>query len=307
MRGLGPASAPLPSPKHQSLIRLVTEGPGVLQAVLAVVGIEIPDDIEILPGPDAVRDGGSADFFADGVLATTGDDSSNDRRAWALEVQLGKDHDKPYRWPMYTVVSRNRLECAVDLVVITDSIDVARWAKTPITVGSGMVMRPIVVGPEELPVHVSLETALRVPALAVLAVVGHGGGPEARGVGRRAIEAIRPMLDRDPRVSLYLDVLFVYLDEGVLAELLEEEMQRLEQPISKIFLYHRTEGIRQGRTEGMVAMLERLLEQRGLEPSVEQHARMASCRDPYVLRAWFDRALTASSVAEVFDDQPSHA
>ncbi|MCA9704958.1 MAG: hypothetical protein KDK70_03800 [Myxococcales bacterium] len=51
----------------------------------------------------------------------------------------------------------------------------------------------------------------------------------------------------------------------------------------------------------MVRMLERLLDQRGLEPSVEQQRRVATCTDEEQLQRWFDRALTATCIAEVFE------
>ena len=63
----------------------------------------------------------------------------------------------------------------------------------------------------------------------------------------------------------------------------------------------RREGHQEGRAEGMVRMLERLLEQRGLEPSVEQHRRVTACTDEEQLQRWFDRALTATCIAEVFE------
>lgn len=52
----------------------------------------------------------------------------------------------------------------------------------------------------------------------------------------------------------------------------------------------------------MSQMLARLLERRGLDPSEDQRRHMAACKDPTLLRRWFDRAITAASVAEVFTD-----
>ncbi|MFE6310547.1 hypothetical protein [Streptomyces rochei] len=58
----------------------------------------------------------------------------------------------------------------------------------------------------------------------------------------------------------------------------------------------RAEGRAEGRAEDVLLLLER----RGVEVSEEERARIAGCTDMGVLDAWFVRAITASSVAEVF-------
>jgi hypothetical protein len=54
--------------------------------------------------------------------------------------------------------------------------------------------------------------------------------------------------------------------------------------------------------QGKAAYLLRALKSRGLEPSEEQLEQIASCADEAQLDRWFDRAMTATSVAEVFAD-----
>ena len=49
-------------------------------------------------------------------------------------------------------------------------------------------------------------------------------------------------------------------------------------------------------------MVERLLATRGLALPYELRARLASCQDEALLQRWFDRAVTATSLTEVFDD-----
>ncbi|MGQ5604187.1 hypothetical protein [Streptomyces sp. EKS3.2] len=58
----------------------------------------------------------------------------------------------------------------------------------------------------------------------------------------------------------------------------------------------RAEGRAEGRAEDVLLLLER----RGVEVSEEERARIAGCTDMGVLDAWFVRAITASSVAELF-------
>lgn len=64
----------------------------------------------------------------------------------------------------------------------------------------------------------------------------------------------------------------------------------------------RAEGMAKGRAKGKAQMLERLLDTRGLPLSPELRARIRGCDDEAILQRWFDRAVTAATVAEVFDD-----
>ena len=67
-----------------------------------------------------------------------------------------------------------------------------------------------------------------------------------------------------------------------------------------------TEGITKGRTDGetkgMARMLVRLLDTRGLPLTDELRRHVDDCKDNTLLQRWFDRAVTATTLAEVFDD-----
>ncbi|MCX4243676.1 hypothetical protein [Paraliomyxa miuraensis] len=54
--------------------------------------------------------------------------------------------------------------------------------------------------------------------------------------------------------------------------------------------------------EGMTRMLEQLLDLRGLSLTHELRERLAGCQDENQLLQWFDRAVTATSITEIFDD-----
>ncbi len=61
-------------------------------------------------------------------------------------------------------------------------------------------------------------------------------------------------------------------------------------------------GRAKGRAEGEAKMLERLLLKRDLVLTGELRERLAGCEDEALLQRWFDRALTAATLAEIFDD-----
>ncbi|MCX4243675.1 FliH/SctL family protein [Paraliomyxa miuraensis] len=62
------------------------------------------------------------------------------------------------------------------------------------------------------------------------------------------------------------------------------------------------EGLARGETKGMARMLEQLLGMRGLSLTNELRDRLAGCQDENLLRRWFERADTATSLTEIFDD-----
>jgi hypothetical protein len=57
----------------------------------------------------------------------------------------------------------------------------------------------------------------------------------------------------------------------------------------------------EGRAEGIIEKLLRVLDKRGVGLTEEQRVRVESCTDLDLLDAWFDRALTAATAGEVFD------
>ena len=62
------------------------------------------------------------------------------------------------------------------------------------------------------------------------------------------------------------------------------------------------EGVAKGEAKGMARMVERLLDTRGLTLTDELRERLVGCNDAALLQRWFDRAVTATTLTEVFDD-----
>jgi hypothetical protein len=62
------------------------------------------------------------------------------------------------------------------------------------------------------------------------------------------------------------------------------------------------QGIAEGEAKGKAEAVLKLLDARHLVPSGEQRQRVTSCTDARQLDRWFDRAITAGTAADVFDD-----
>ncbi len=61
-------------------------------------------------------------------------------------------------------------------------------------------------------------------------------------------------------------------------------------------------GIAQGEARGEARAILRVLKSRGLRPTLAQRELIESCDDVPQLDTWCDRALTATTVAMVFED-----
>jgi hypothetical protein len=62
------------------------------------------------------------------------------------------------------------------------------------------------------------------------------------------------------------------------------------------------QGMAQGEARARAALILRILKSRGLRPTRAQLEMIESCEDLGKLDTWFDRALTATAVAAVFED-----
>jgi hypothetical protein len=133
------ARALMPSRKHQRLVVLLTEHPQLfVELVRLCSGLDVPGDLELLPGPETVRFP-TTQRVGDGVVVVRRRESSN-CEAFVLEVQLEKDEEKRTAWPAYVVGTAARLRCPTTLVVVTPSERVARWAAKRIDVGRGRMV-----------------------------------------------------------------------------------------------------------------------------------------------------------------------
>jgi hypothetical protein len=132
-----------------------------------------------------------------------------------VEAQLSPDERKFFTWPVYVVGIRARFECEAVVLVITPSLEVARWASKPITVGPGNSFRAFVLGPNAVPVITDQVRAQSEPELAVLSVMAHGKGEveQAVQIALAAVSGVGGIADQDLSV-LYSDLIYAALSEA---------------------------------------------------------------------------------------------
>ena len=245
-----------------------------------------------------------------------------------IEVQLHRDEDKRYSWPVYATAFRSKYRCPVDVLVVTPSGAVAEWAGRPIELskyGNRNRFEVLVLGPDAIP-WVGRGEDSASPELAVLSALAHGNDPGGLEVVLTALAATSELDSSHSR--LYYDQIVASLNDAVYTELQTMLEQGEYQWQSKLVKQWVREGLEQGREQGLEQGREQGLEQgreQGLEQGREQgrigearrailtalevrklaisaqvRQRIEACADIEKLERWHRKAIVVSSAAEIF-------
>ncbi len=200
--------------------------------------------------------------------------------------------------------------CPADLLVVAPDPAVAGWCGEPIEVGPpGFVLRPPVLSNTEVPVVTDPGEAARRPELGVLSALAHGATEQGATIAAAVLPALGDL--DDDRTRLYYDLVYTSLNEAA-RRALEALMKGYEYQSDFARKYvaqgraeGRTEGRTEGRAEGRAEEAARnlliVLQARGIAvpDSVREH--ILAQTDPDRLEHWLEKAVVATSVAEVLD------
>jgi hypothetical protein len=279
---------------HEAIVNLFRENP-LLFASLANDALHVPAGASLRPEQSVLNDITPAEYRSDGVLSVRGP-RGEPLSAGVFEVQLQRDEDKPYSWPAYVTNARYRLRCPVSLIVVAIDRAVARWCARPIAIGqAGFVLRPTVIGPDAIPVVVSLDAARASPELAVLSVAAHGRDDGAEKIALAALGAAAG-LDKERR-GLYADLVYLFLSDAarVAAEVLMQQGRYEYQ--SDFARGYVAEGKAEGKAEGLLV----LLEVKGFTVPAALRERILGCTDLAQVNTWYGKVKSAARLEDVFD------
>ncbi len=211
-----------------------------------------------------------------------------------------------------------KYRCESVLIVITQSSATARWASRPIRLGfpgwHSLTVRPLVLGPDNVPVITDERQAERDVPLAVLSAMTHGRGPRAAAILESLASALRTIdpdsaavfvqfIDScltDPQAKqMWRDLMTAiqYFWRHPLAEQVREEGREegMEQGLEQ--------GLEQGRTEAKAEMVLHILEWRGIPVPDAVRERVNACTDLDRLEVWAQRAVHATDATELFAEE----
>ncbi len=292
----------VPSHLHETLVEMFRHRPALAAEVLAgVLGMELPVFAQVSVEAGDCVDLSPTEYRADAVVVLTGADGPV--LAVVVEVQLSRDRDKQWSWPVYVTTLRARLRCPTVLLVVCVDAAVAAWAGVPIELGvGGGQICPTVLGPEAIPVLTDADDAGRAPELAVLAAMAHGADPRRREVLTVLVDALASV--EVEHAVLYAELVFSALPEAArrhLEALMSTHTHAYRSEYAQTFFDQgEAAGEAVGEARGRSRAVLAVLDARGIAVPDEARARVCACRDLDQLDSWVRRAATADSVDELF-------
>jgi hypothetical protein len=281
---------------------LIRHRPSLVAELLgAVFTLKLPAHHSVRVDAGALTDLVPTEYRADVVVVLA--DGDDPVAAVVVEVQLGRDKDKRWSWPVYLATLRARWECPTLLLVFCVESGVAAWCAAPIELGHpGFALAPLVLGPDRMPIVVERAEAARSPELAVLSAMAHGGGPDQVAV-LDALEAALDAVDAH-HALLYLDVVLGALPDaarGYLEALMASGTYEYQSDFARRYYGQGwAEGQAEGRARGEANAVLSVLDARGIDVSDADRQRITGCTDLGQLEVWVRRAVTAESVRDLF-------
>ncbi|MCH5671564.1 hypothetical protein [Streptomyces gilvus] len=294
---------------HEALHRIFQKDPTLLtKALQKVLHVPFPEPREIAALNVDLTEIEPVERRVDTLLRAETDEGTY---LLVVESQGKVDERKRGSWPYYLSYLYEKYRCEPVLIVTTQSSTTAKWASRPIRFGfrgwHSMTVRPLVLGPDNVPLITNGRQAEKDVPLAVLSAMTHGRGPQAPAILESLAAALRTI---DPDSA----AVFVQFVDSCLADPQAKLMWRDLMTAIQYFWRHplaeqvreegreqgREEGLEQGRAETRAQMVLRILEWRELPVSDDVRRRVESCTDPKQLETWAKRALHVKNPSELF-------
>ncbi|WP_200309216.1 hypothetical protein [Streptomyces adelaidensis] len=218
-----------------------------------------------------------------------------------LESQGEKDDRKRGSWPYYLAYLHEKYRCEPVLIVMTQSRATARWAAQPIRFGlpgsASLVVRPLVLGPDNVPVIADEAEVARDVTRAVFSAITHGKGRDAAAI----LEPLAAVLETvDPDTAMVFAEL---VESGLVDDQAKKVWKELMMPVNYFFKNPVAVKLREeGRLEERTASVLRTLDRRHIDVPESVRQRVRGCTDPDLLQIWVDRAYDVTEAADLFDD-----
>lgn len=272
--------------------------PSLAAELLAdALGVKVPAHREVRVDAGECTDLSPTEYRADAVVVLTG--GQGPVLAVVVEVQLGRDGDKRWSWPVYLATLRARLRCPAVLLVVCIDAAIAAWCATPIELGHpGWRLVPLVLGPDRVPVVTEAVHAGRMPELAVLSAMAHGADPDRSGVLDAVLGAFAAVDEQ--HALLYCDVVLGTLPEAArryLEALMISSTYEYQSDFARRYV---SQGRAEGEATGEAKAVLAVLDARGIDVPESFRTRITGCSDLDQLDTWVRRAATATSVEDLF-------
>jgi hypothetical protein len=291
----------VPSNLHELLVELFRSRPRLVPELLAgLLDVPVPEFESVRSESGDAVDLVPTEYRADSVVVLTHD--ARPVLAVVVEVQLSRDIDKIWSWPVYVSTLRARLRCPVELLVVCPDRGVAGWCATPIRLGLGEAsVRPLVLDRDLVPVVAEPHRSGGSVELAVLSALAHADGPH----GLDVLDTLWGLLQEiEPRRALdYLGLVYAALPSASrrhLEDLMTTDTDFRDNELAQWLIGQgEAKGKAEGKAEGEARAVLTVLAARGVEVPEPVRRRIAGCRDLAQLDLWVRRAVTADTVDDL--------
>jgi hypothetical protein len=293
------------SAPHEAMHRIFQEYPGLFTGVSRALGLDfaLPTSVSVLPTD--LTEARPVERRVDTLVRF--DCAAEGPLLLLVESQGAKDPDKPASWAYYLSYLYAKHKIPPLLLVVCQDRATAQWAARSVPIGPAqwpsLTLRPLVAGPHNMPVIRDPDEARADLALAALSAITHAKEPVVNGI----LKALSTALQGVPEAVV--DPIIEFTAQGIGGNRRAAELWRnlvaVDLSFYKSWLSEeiRDEGREQGRTQSRAEDILLLLERRGIDVSEADRRRITSCDDLDTLGRWFERAITAASVEEVFADE----
>ncbi|WP_280459199.1 hypothetical protein [Nocardia carnea] len=292
----------MPSTPHEVVIDMFTERPDLVPPLLSALGCELPDYETVKTRSERAAVVAPTEYYADAVVAFERGGATV--LAVVVEIQLRRDPDKLWSWPVYTASLRARMKCPVLLLIVCPDNRTAKWAAQPLAFGYGSpstTLCPLVLAPSSVPVVTDPAVATELPELAVLSAVAHPQHPDHTEIWQALAAGFRT-LGEDPALR-YHDFILTMLPRAVRPawEAFMSTGLRDYNFTSDFARKYLAEGRAEGRAEGEAKSILTVLDARGIEVPDQVRKTITSCEDLDQLQKWLRRALEINRADELLD------
>ncbi|MFC1402383.1 MULTISPECIES: hypothetical protein [Streptacidiphilus] len=300
------------SSSHEAMHRIFQEDPGIFARTFAALGIPFPEPIAVSLLPTDLTEIQPLERRVDSLLQI--DTASGVSYLLAVEAQGKRDPDKPGNWAYYLAHLYAKYRLAPVLLVTCQDRATARWAAEPVIIGVAgwetLTVRPLVLGPHNVPAITDPAVAAADIPLATFSVITHGRDPNAAAILKALATALKT-IDEDT-AQIFAELTELGLGTAPAADLWRDLMTVdldffRSQTSQRIREEGREQGREEGRAEAQAAAIFEVLTLRGIKVSDRGRRRIADCSEFDLLHQWFRRSLTATTEDDVFSDGDEHS
>ncbi|MFI5565946.1 hypothetical protein ACIA6T_00930 [Streptomyces sp. NPDC051740] len=296
------------SSSHEALHRIFQEDPGLFVRAARNLGATFPPPVSTVELSTDLTETRPLERRVDTLLQMNTEDGSF---LLAVESQSEPDPRKLASWAYYLSYAYAKYRIPPVLLVVCADRGTATWAARQFDIGPrqwpSLTLRPLVLGPDDVPVIASPDEAARDIPLTVLSAALHRRDPDADAILNALAKALKGLsADDESTAATYIELMEQGLGKTPAADIWRHLMAVdlsffQSQTAQQLRAEGETKGRAEGRVEGRAEAVLVLLGHRGVELSEEDRERIVGCGDPEILDLWLKRALTAPSTAEVFD------